>query len=92
MKSTALSVVVITVPVLLIMLSPHATANINCVKCIDHRFSCVNSCKGGLQSCVNKCYNGYDNCLLIHSCSVNGRLLRRDEADLLQERYKSRIY
>lgn len=90
MKSMALSVVVITVSVLLVLQTPRATAD-SCSLCFEHKWGCFRTC-GSDQSCVNSCNNGYKRCRSLH-CSVSGRVLRRDEAaDLLEERYKSKFY
>ena len=77
--SIQLSIIMISI---LLTAVSSVTANCNCDN--DVRFCHIGCQKNPSQRCTQKCKSGYVACRKKY-CS--GRLLRRDEADLLPERF-----
>ena len=78
------SVVIMTISVLLMVISP-ATAQIGCSRICGHqRRLCYRLCGTSDQSCINNCYAGYGKCY--KRCRSRLRL-RRDEDLILPDRF-----
>lgn len=90
------SVLILTISVLLMVMSPRPTTANNICKaiCSDKKRFCIRRCykypdENPVQDCLNECQRKQTVCN--KNCMVTGRLLRREE-DLLPESAYDRFY